>query len=146
MQGIYPYLLVIHLVCAIIFIGYLFFDVVIFPNIKRLYGEEVAQKAQQGIGQRAIKIMPVCLLLLLLTGGMMVSAYIGGDKGFFDTPFQKFLMLKIFLACVIFAAVIVSLLCKFLGKPNPLGKVIHPLALVLGFLIVICAKWMWYAS
>ncbi|GAA9992161.1 hypothetical protein VN1042_00650 [Helicobacter pylori] len=31
MDAIYPYVLVVHLLCAIIFIGYLFFDGVIFP-------------------------------------------------------------------------------------------------------------------
>ncbi len=32
MDAIYPYVLVVHLLCAIIFIGYLFFDGVIFPE------------------------------------------------------------------------------------------------------------------
>ncbi|CCF81104.1 hypothetical protein HBZS_115530 [Helicobacter bizzozeronii CCUG 35545] len=36
MQALYPYLLISHLLCAIIFIGYLFFDVVIFPSIKKI--------------------------------------------------------------------------------------------------------------
>ncbi|WP_205435810.1 CopD family copper resistance protein [Helicobacter suis] len=144
MAAIYPYVLIVHLICAIIFIGYLFFDVVIFPNVKRLFGEEIAQKAAQGISQRAIKIMPLCVLLLLITGGMMVSQYMGGDKGFFNTPFQKLLMLKIFLACLIFAMVGTALTCKFLGKPNPLGSIIHPAVLTLGALIIICAKLMWF--
>ncbi|WP_104706274.1 CopD family copper resistance protein [Helicobacter bizzozeronii] len=146
MQALYPYLLISHLLCAIIFIGYLFFDVVIFPSIKKIYGEEIAQKAQQGISARAIKIMPLCVLWLLLSGGMMLSVYVGGDKGFLETPFQKVLMLKVLLACTIFAMVAISLACKFLNKKNPLASVIHPLALLLGLGIVICAKWMWFAS
>ncbi len=40
MDAIYPYVLVVHLLCAIIFIGYLFFDGVIFPNVKKMFGEE----------------------------------------------------------------------------------------------------------
>ncbi|BCZ18454.1 Translocation protein, low temperature [Helicobacter sp. NHP19-012] len=144
MAAIYPYVLIVHLFCAVIFIGYLFFDVVILPNVKKLYGEEVANKAEQGIGQRAVKIMPICVLLLLITGGMMVSQYIGGDKGYFETPFQKVLMLKICFACGIFAMVGIALTCKFLNKKNPIGNIIHPAVLILGALIIVCAKLMWY--
>ncbi|GAA8706822.1 hypothetical protein oki352_05950 [Helicobacter pylori] len=43
MDAIYPYVLVVHLLCAIIFIGYLFFDGVIFPNVKKMFGEEFAK-------------------------------------------------------------------------------------------------------
>ncbi|BDQ28770.1 CopD family copper resistance protein [Helicobacter ailurogastricus] len=145
MAAIYPYVLVIHLSCAVIFIGYLFFDVLILPNVKKLYGDEIASKAAQGIGQRAVKIMPICVLLLLITGGMMVSQYIGGDKGYFETPFQKVLMLKICFACGIFVMVGIALTCKFLNKKNPLEKIIHPSVLILGGLIIVCAKLMWYA-
>ncbi|GAA7355710.1 hypothetical protein MLS218_02630 [Helicobacter pylori] len=54
MDAIYPYVLVVHLLCAIIFIGYLFFDEVIFPNVKKMFGEEFANKANTGITQRAV--------------------------------------------------------------------------------------------
>ncbi|CCM11127.1 CopD family copper resistance protein [Helicobacter heilmannii] len=145
MATIYPYVLIVHLFCAVIFLGYLFFDVVILPNVKRIYGEEIANKAEEGIGQRAVKIMPICVLLLLITGGMMVGQYIGGDKGYFETPFQKVLMLKLLFAGGIFAMVAIALTCKFLNKKNPIGGIIHPTALILGALIIVCAKYMWYA-
>ncbi|GAA7178303.1 CopD family copper resistance protein [Helicobacter pylori] len=144
MDAIYPYVLVVHLLCAIIFIGYLFFDGVIFPNVKKMFGEEFANKANTGITQRAVKIMPLCVLGLVLTGGMMLSQYMGGDKGWCETPFQKTLMLKVILALSIFLLVLFSLSCKFLGKKNPIGKYIHPIALTFGFLIAILAKTMWF--
>ncbi|NHB36113.1 copper resistance protein CopD [Helicobacter pylori] len=144
MDAIYPYVLVVHLLCAIIFIGYLFFDGVIFPNVKKMFGEEFANKANIGITQRAIKIMPLCVLGLVLTGGMMLSQYMGGDKGWCETPFQKILMLKVILALSIFLLVLFSLSCKFLGKKNPIGKYIHHIALAFGFLIAILAKTMWF--
>ncbi|AFI03573.1 CopD family copper resistance protein [Helicobacter cetorum] len=145
MTAIYPYILVVHLLCAIIFIGYLFFDMVIFPNVKKMYGEEFANKANMGITKRAIKIMPLCVLTLVITGGMMLSQYVGGDKGWCETPFQKVLMVKVILALSIFALVLFSLSCKFLGKKNPIGNYIHHIALTFGFLIAILAKLMWFA-
>ncbi len=47
MDAIYPYVLVVHLLCAIIFIGYLFFDMVIFPNVKKKCEENVWRRVCQ---------------------------------------------------------------------------------------------------
>ena len=104
---------------------------------------ELAQKAKQAIGSSAIKIMPICLLLLVLTGGMMMSSLVGSKAGgYFETKLQIFLMIKFCLAMVIVAAVIVNLSCKFIFKrPSPLGD-IHPIALTLAVLIVLLAKVM----
>ncbi|WP_121020920.1 copper resistance protein CopD [Helicobacter vulpis] len=144
METLYPYALLVHLCCAIIFLGYLFFDVAILSRALKRFTPELASKIEQAIGSRAIKIMPICVLLLLLTGGVMLSNYVGGEKGWLETPFQRLLLCKVALACVIFALVIFSLACKFLNKSNPLAPIIHPFVLILGVGIVICAKWMWF--
>ena len=132
MQNLYPYAQIIHLFCAIIFVGYLFFDVVILRAASKKLPPELAQKAKQAIGSVAVKIMPICLLLLVLTGGMMISNWID----------NKAFMIKFCLAMVIVAAVIVNLSCKFIFKrPSPLGD-IHPIALTLAVAIVLLAKVM----
>ena len=115
MQAIYPYAQLIHLICAIIFVGFLFFDVIIFSRAKAKLPAEIAQKAQQAISSVAIKIMPLCVLLLVL---------------------------KVILALLIFAAVATNLTCKFiLKRPSPLGN-IHPFAFTAAAIIVIFAKVM----
>lgn len=145
MQTIYPFILIIHLICAIIFLGYLFFDMVIFPNIKKMFGEEISSKASKAISQRGTKIMPVCVLMLLITGGIMMSNYINSSAGFWDSNLQKLLLLKICLALVIITMIIISLTYAFiLKKPSPVGKIIHPVAIILGFIIVILAKTMFF--
>lgn len=53
-----------------------------------MFGEEFANKANTGITQRAIKIMPLCVLGLVLTGGMMLSQYMGAIKAGVK-PFSK---------------------------------------------------------
>ena len=143
MQNLYPYAQIVHLFCAIIFIGYLFFDVIIFKTACKKMPPELAQKAKQAIGSVAIKIMPLCILLLVLTGGMMMSNWVGSKAGgYFETNLQIAFMIKFFLAMVIVAAVIVNLSCKFIFKrPSPLGN-IHPIALTLAVLIVLLAKVM----
>ena len=132
MQNLYPYAQIIHLFCAIIFVGYLFFDVIILRAASKKLLPELAQKAKQAIGSVAVKIMPICVLLLVLTGGMMISNWID----------NKVFMIKFCLAMVIVAAVIVNLSCKFIFKrPSPLGN-IHPIALTLAVAIVLLAKVM----
>ncbi|MBZ7976809.1 copper resistance protein CopD [Campylobacter sp. RM12637] len=145
MESLYPFALIIHIFCAIIFVGYLFFDVVIFSRAKKNLSQELAQQIQESITKRAIKIMPICVVLLILTGGMMMSRWVGSEIGFFVTTFQKIFMLKVAFASLIFIMVAISLIFKFvIKKPNPLNKIIHPLALTLAILIVLCAKLMFY--
>ena len=143
MQNLYPYAQIIHLFCAIIFVGYLFFDVIILRAASKKMPSELAQKAKQAIGSVAIRIMPICVLLLVLTGGMMMSSWVGSKAGgYFETNLQIAFMIKFFLAMVIVAAVIVNLSCKFIFKrPSPLGN-IHPIALTLAVAIVLLAKVM----
>lgn len=143
MQNLYPYAQIVHLFCAIIFVGYLFFDVIILRAASKKMPPELAQKAKQAISSSAIRIMPICLLLLVLTGGMMMSNWVGSKAGgYFETNLQIAFMIKFFLAMVIVAAVIVNLSCKFIFKrPSPLGN-IHPIALTLAVAIVLLAKVM----
>ena len=143
MQNLYPYAQIIHLFCAIIFVGYLFFDVIILRAASKKMPPELAQKAKQAIGSVAVRIMPICLLLLVLTGGMMMSNWVGSKAGgYFETNLQIAFMIKFCLAMVIVAAVIVNLSCKFIFKrPSPFGN-IHPIALTLAVAIVLLAKVM----
>lgn len=144
MDILYPYFLTLHLLCAIIFLGYIFTDVVLLSPIRKLIGDEIADKVFGVISRRGVKIMPICLLLLVLSGGAMISRYVGSLQGFFDTSLQRILMVKVAFALCIVIMAITSLSCKFLGFKNPLAKIIHPLALVLGAGIVILAKMAFY--
>lgn len=146
MDALYPYFLIVHLICAIIFIGFIFTDVIILNAIKKYFDKETCDKIFSVISKRGVKIMPICLLLLVFTGGAMVSRYIGVEQGFFDTPLQKFLMLKIICALLIVLMVITSLTFSYIiKKKNPLAKIIHPVALILGFFIIVFAKLAFYA-
>lgn len=147
MEAVYPYAKIVHIFCAIIFLGYVFFDVVIFARLKGVLKDDFA-RVKQAITQKAIKIMPVCLLLLCLSGGMMMSTWVGSKAGgYFDTSLQQFLMAKAFLALTILIGVIYSLSCKVLKK-EPVAFMkehFHKIVLVLGFFIVLFAKLMFIA-
>jgi hypothetical protein len=79
----YTVALIVHLLCAIIFLGYVFADVIVFPIAKKSVGEKVYEEVKKSIAKRAIKIFPLSLLLLVLSGGLMFSQYINSNLGVF---------------------------------------------------------------
>ena len=91
------------------------------------------------------KFMPLCFLILLLSGGAMLSRYINSEVGYFETQLQQFLMIKTILALGIGVMIAISLTFFYvLKKPSPFRKIIHPVALGIGILIVILAKLAFY--
>ncbi|MCH5322655.1 MAG: copper resistance protein CopD [Helicobacter sp.] len=133
MGEFYPYILIIHLFCAIFFIGYLFVDVLILGSVKK----KNPDFNDKFFDSQGVRIMPFIVLLLFLSGGALAS--------FHFQSLNLLFVLKMTLAFVILALVIFSLFFHFvLKKPNPLGTLIHPLVFTLCVCIVILAKLMNY--
>ena len=137
MIDIYNITLIIHLLSAIIFVGFLFTDVVFFSVLKNKYSKEEFNNIKNFmISKRAIRIMPFIIILLLLSGGHMAIYHIDNLNIFF--------IIKLSLALLIFIGVIYSLIMKFIVK-KPSAKFMkkfHTYALVMSFIIIICAKLM----
>lgn len=144
METGYNIALIIHIICAIIFLGYIFTDLFILSVLPKELGEEKATQLKGKIGMQAMKFMPFALLTLILTGGFMISKYINSNAGYFDTSMQQLLVIKAILGLLIGSLVAFSISYKLIkGKPNPfLKKYIHKIALTLGFFIVLIAKLM----
>lgn len=147
MEAIYPYANIIHLILAIIFLGYVFTDVAILSALKGKFGKENDKKIEQTLGAKSFKIFPISLLVIVLSGGMMMSKYINSTAGFFETDLQKILVVKISLASIIVLGVLYNLFTKFTGRKKIafMQNHFHKLVLVLGFFIVVCAKMMFVA-
>ena len=144
MDFIYPYTHIIHLILAIMFLGYVFTDLTVISALKGKFDKENQQKINQSLGKRSFKIFPVSLLFLVLTGGIMMSKYINSTAGFAETSLQKILLFKIALVTIIVIGVGSNLYIKFTGgvKSNFMQNHFHKLVIVLGFFIVIAAKAM----
>ena len=144
MENIYPYAHIIHLILAIIFLGYVFTDLAVISALKGKFEKETQQKINQSLGARSFKIFPLSLLVLVLSGGIMMSRYINSDSGLFETNLQKILLFKIFLVSIIVIGVGYNLYKKFTGgtKSEFMQHHFHKLVIVLGFLIVLSAKTM----
>jgi len=144
METVYPYAHIIHLILAIMFLGYVFTDLAVISALKGKFDKEQQQKVNQSLGKRSFKIFPVTLLFLVLTGGMMMAKYINSTAGFAETSLQKILLFKIALVTVIVIGVGSNLYIKFTGgtKSNFMQNHFHKLVIVLGLFIVIAAKAM----
>ena len=137
MQAIYSCAQLICLICAIIFVEFLFFGAIIFSRAKKKPSAKIAQKAQQAVSSVAIKIMPLCVSQLALTGGMMTSSRIGSKAGgHFGSNLQIAFITKVFAAFIALAAVVANLMCKFCASPP--GDFHRSFASAA--LITICAK------
>lgn len=64
MEAIYPYANIIHLLLAIIFLGYVFTDTVMISALKDKFGKDTDQKINQTLGAKSFKIFPLSLWLL----------------------------------------------------------------------------------
>ena len=75
----YTIVLIIHLLGAIIFLGFVFADVIVLPAMKKVLNDEEHQNVMNSISNRARKIFPITVLILILSGGFMLSKYINSD-------------------------------------------------------------------
>lgn len=140
----YTFANIIHLILAIIFLGYIFVDLFLLPRLKMNYSQNEFEKIKSLIGTFASKIMPKALLVIIVTGIYMLTTYINQNSGFLDTNMQKLLVIKAFLGISIGFLVLYSITYKKIKKsPNPfLKKYLHKIAFTLGVIIVIIAKIM----
>jgi hypothetical protein len=148
MEVIYPYVHIIHTLLAIAFLGYIFADLAVISALKGRFSKETQQEINKLLGVRTFKIFPLSLLLLVLTGGMMMSQYINSQLGLWETPLQKILLFKISLVSIIVLGVLYNLFTKFTGRTKIkfMQNDFHKLVLILGVFIVISAKMMFVAS
>ncbi|WP_027327344.1 hypothetical protein [Helicobacter pametensis] len=141
MEMVYPYALIVHLFCAIFFVGFLFAEIVFITPILNRIPQEWSAQIKGILGTMETRVMPPCLLLLILSGGMMISQHLGGGNGYFDTMGQTLLTIKMILGLSIFALAAFSLSMFFIFKrPNPIGKYVHPIVFCLSLIIVLLAK------
>ena len=144
MDFIYPYVHIVHLMLAIMFLGYVFSDLAVISALKNKFDKETQQNINQSLGKRSFKIFPLSLLFLVLSGGIMMSRYINTTAGLAETNLQKILLFKIALVSIIVAGVLYNLYSKFTQKPKNsfMQNHFHKLVIVLGIFIVIAAKTM----
>ena len=142
----YLFFLITHLICAIVFIGYVFFDVCIYPFAKKTIDAKTLEIVKKAYTKGSAKVFGTAFLLLLISGAYMAKDYFGGELGWWQSNFQKLLFVKIFVLLVMCFVTFISVFnVVILKKPDPFGKFSHLIALVLCLIMVVLAKVMWWA-
>lgn len=141
----YPVLLTLHLFAALIFVGTVFFEVLILENVRKHVSGDVMRQMERAIGNRARRLMPWVVLVLYGAGISMAWQHRTVLAHPLATSFGLLLALKIVLALSVlghFMTAMVSMLRRTMTAK--LSRFIHLSVFFHMITIVLLAKGMLY--
>jgi hypothetical protein len=145
MISYYGILLTVHLLCAIIFVGAVFFEVLVIEPLGKKLPPGIEEKLAEAIPAHVRKFMPFVVALLFITGGMMFWVHYSMRPDFFHSKFGILLTIKASLAIAVLAIFASAIRASFKGTMNPCRfKYTHRIVAVLMLAIVLLAKGMFY--
>ena len=112
----YSVLLTIHLFAAIMFVGTVFFEVLILENIRKHVPRETMRTLEIAIGTRARALMPWVLLVLYSAGIGMAWHHRAALAHPLDSSFGLLLTVKIALTLSVFGHFITAMTLRRKGK------------------------------
>lgn len=137
--------LCIHLICAIGFVGYVFFDVCVYALAYKKEEKQKCDAVKKAYTIYGARVFGSIFILLISSGAWLLSFY--DLKNIFDLSnyFNIFLWIKIFLIVLMFLLTFYAIFfIRILNKTDPFKGRSHLIALLLSLLIIICAKMMQY--
>lgn len=144
MAAWYPLILLLHLACAIVFIGAVAFEVLVLESFHGQFEVVLMQRIEAAVMARVRRFMPAVVALLFLSGFALFDirchrfACIG-------TPSGWLLSLKVALAFAVLAVFVGAVRAGLRGTMDPC-RFRHTHRVVLGLMagIVVLAKLMFY--
>ncbi len=145
MVSYYGLFLTIHLLCAIIFVGAVFFEVLVIEPLEKKLPEGMGAKLADAIPAHVRKFMPIVVALLFLTGAAMFWIHYSGRPDFFRSKFGIMLTIKMGLAFTVLGVFVSAIRASIKGTMNPCRfKYTHRIVASLMLTIVLLAKGMFY--
>lgn len=143
----YPVLLTLHLLCALVFVGAVFFEMLILEGARKHVARRAMLEVEQAIGRRARRLLPWVLLLLYGAGIGMAWNYRSILAHPLQSGFATLLTLKIVLAISVLGHFVRAVTWSASGKMTARrSRFIHWSVFVQMIAIVVLAKTMFYAS
>ncbi|HLR13796.1 MAG TPA: hypothetical protein VK104_09305 [Burkholderiaceae bacterium] len=141
----YSVLLTLHLIAATLFVGTVFFEVIILEGIRPHVPRDTMRLLERAIGKRARRIMPWVLLVLYAAGISMAWHYRHLLSHPLGSGFSLLLTLKIILATSVFAHFATAMIMHARHRLRSVHfKWIHISVFIHVLLIVFLAKAMFY--
>ncbi len=145
MGNYYGIFLTIHLLCAITFVGAVFFEVLVIEPLEKVLPPGMGEKIAEEIPRRVRTFMPFVVALLFLTGGAMFWVHYSARPDFFQTRFGILLTLKMALAFSVLGVFVTAIRASFKGTMDLCRfRYTHRIVAGLMLAIVLLAKGMFY--
>lgn len=139
----YFVLLCIHLLSAVCFVGYVFFDSCIYPLAYKSVESKECDEVKKAYSKRSAMIFGLLFGVLLLSGMGLLSYYDIASAFSLRSTFSLFFVLKMALLLLMFALTAYSIFVVYaLKRSDPFKKKSHLIALLMCVGIIVCAKAM----
>lgn len=144
----YPILLILHLLAAIMFVGTVFFEVLILESIHRHVPARAMKMVEGALGRRLRRVMPWVILALFGCGlGMLYLRYMPLLADPLASPFATLLSLKLLLAASVLGHFAFAMLSFRSGRmTGQRSRRIHYSVFAHVLVIAVLAKGMFYLS
>lgn len=141
----YPILLILHLFAALVFVGTVFFEVLMLEGVRKRVPREAMRLLETAIAARARRVMPWVLLVLYGAGLGLAWQHRAALAHPFASSFGLLLTLKIVLALSVFGHFLTAMSLQRRGRMNARAfKRIHLSVFCHMVGIVLLAKAMFY--
>ncbi|MEO8998800.1 MAG: hypothetical protein ABI227_06490 [Rhodanobacter sp.] len=140
----YPWIVLLHLSCAIVFVGAVTFEVLVVESLHKHFDGATMQRIEQAVMARVRRFMPVVVILLFVSGGLLFDIRCDGISCV-GSRFGNLLLLKVLLAFGVLGVFVNAMWAMRHGKMDVCRfRHTHRMVLALMVGIVFLAKTMFY--
>lgn len=144
MSAWYPWIVLVHLACAIVFVGAVAFEVLVLEALHQRLDVSTMRQVELAVMVRVRRFMPVVVVLLFLSGGVLFDLRCGGVSCL-GSRFGNLLALKVLLAFGVLGVFVNAMWTSLRGKMDICRfRHTHRIVLTLMVGIVFLAKMMFY--
>lgn len=144
MSDWYPWWVLLHLACAIVFVGAVTFEVLVIESLHKHFDTAIMHRIEQAVMARVRRFMPIVVILLFISGGVLFDIRCDG-LSCVGSRFGNWLLLKVLLAFGVLGVFVNAMWAMRSGKMDVCRfKHTHRVVLSLMVGIVFLAKTMFY--
>lgn len=144
MSDWYPWVVLLHLACAIVFVGAVTFEVLVVESLHKHFDTATMHRIEQAVMARVRRFMPVVVVLLFFSGFVLFDIRCDG-LSCVGSRFGNWLLLKVLLAFGVLGVFINAMWAMRSGKMDVCRfKHTHRVVLSLMVGIVFLAKTMFF--
>lgn len=141
----YPWIVLVHLACAIVFVGAAAFEVFALEALHKHFDVATMLQIENAVMARVRRYMPYVVALLFLSGFALFDLRCNGIRCIGTTRFGWFLLLKAALAFGVLGVFVNAVWAGTRGRMNACRfRHTHRIVLALMAAIVFLAKTMFY--